>query len=63
MTGNGVEALQKGKQNDIWCGLQIMWLLIIEFLAGFPHFLPIRPKYRCQPPISNTLRLWFFINV
>lgn len=56
MTRSVVEAPQKGKQNDIWCGLQIMRPLIIKFLAGFPHFLSLEPKYR-QLPTSNTLKL------
>ena len=62
MTRSVVEAPQKGKQNDIWCGLQIMRPLIIKFLAGFPHFLSLEPKYR-QLPTSNTLKLWFFSNL
>ena len=48
---------------NIWCVVQIMKLLIVQFLPLPCHLSPLRPKYSSQLAISNSLSLCSSISV
>ena len=49
--------------NNIWWGVEVMKLLISNFLDPPHYLLPFKPTNLAHCPVSNTLSLWYSPNV